>query len=401
MSLSLKYAEVKITEHCNFKCKMCANYSNIAYEEEYGVKEFERDFQQLARLDIVFDKLRLIGGEPLLSKNIVRYIEISRKYQPKADIHLLTNGLLLSEMDNKFYDALKTYNIMLQFSNYPDPTNQERKDSGKRILEKKKVRYFEYKPDFFEVDYKFNKDRDDTNEVFEKCNYIYDMLNIYHGWIYKCPRPISLRHYDCMYGTSYADMKDGISLFDTATTQKKIIEYLNHPIKSCKYCSKYKSFALWEKGDIEKNQWNNDKDNPLILLNMSKKELYQSGAFKKLKLMYLNIDGDKKEFGEKTLEDLLNIGGKRYIWLSDAFNIDRLHFLYDLLQKYEYEIEGIYISDDNCIKWIREDILCDKFELDELVEKKEHSILFVLSSEQEKIIRVLSKFLREKKKRES
>lgn len=394
MALNLKYAEVKITEHCNLKCKMCANYSNIAYEEEYGLKEYKRDFSQLERLDITIEKLRLIGGEPLLSHNIIRYIEISRKHQPKAEIHLLTNGLLLDEISDEFFEALKIYDVILQFSNYPDSENQEKKDCGKRVLEEKKVNYFEYKPDFFEVDYQFEKDKDDTKEVFGKCNYVYDMLNIYRGWIYKCPRPISLRHYDRMYGTDYSDMEDGINLFDPATTHETIVEYLNHPIKSCKYCSKYKGFALWDKNNIEQSQWNNDRNNPFILLNMSKEDLVQSGALKKMKYMYLNIENGKKDFGEKALKDILSIDGKRYIWLSDPFNIDRFHFLYDLLKKYLYEIEGICVSDDGSVEWVREDILCKTFEIVELLEKKEHSIVFVLSSNPKRIIRELTKLLR-------
>ncbi len=397
MSLRLKYAEVKITEHCNLKCKMCANFSNIAYEEEYGLEEYERDFDQLKRLDITIKKLRLIGGEPLLTHNIIRYLEISRKYQPRAEIHLLTNGLRLAEMSDEFYESLKTNDIILQFSNYPDTANLEKKNCGKRILEEKKVNYFEYKPDFFEVDYQFKKYEDDTEEVFGKCNYVYDMLNIYRGWIYKCPRPISLRHYDRMYGTDYADMEDGINLFDPVTTHETIVKYLNHPINSCKYCSKYKGFALWDKNDIEQNQWNNDRNNLRILLNMSKEDFVKSGALKKLKYMYVNIENGKKEFGEKTLEDLLSIDGKRYIWLSDSLNIDKFHFLYDLLRKYTYEIEGTYVSDDGSVEWVREDILCNTLEIGELLEKKEHSIVFILSSNPKRIIREISKLLKGKK----
>lgn len=86
----------------------------------------------MAALGIRVKKLRLLGGEPLLSKQINDYIDLTRRYQPEADLHLVTNGILLWRIPDEFFETVRRNRITVQISNYPKEKNQrlDRHDQG-------------------------------------------------------------------------------------------------------------------------------------------------------------------------------------------------------------------------------------------------------------------------------
>lgn len=111
----LEYLETKITEHCNLRCSLCCNFGNIAKEEEYGLASYEMDFRRIKELGIQVKRIRLLGGESLLSKEICDYIRITRQYYSEAENHFVTNGILLKDMldrlilrKNKFFMIWKS-----------------------------------------------------------------------------------------------------------------------------------------------------------------------------------------------------------------------------------------------------------------------------------------------------
>ena len=87
--------EVSLAEHCNLNCKYCSHFSPIAEPEFLDLSQHEKDMERLSYLlDGKSDKIYLIGGEPLLYKEIVKCMRITRAYFPKSRIIILSNGLL-------------------------------------------------------------------------------------------------------------------------------------------------------------------------------------------------------------------------------------------------------------------------------------------------------------------
>jgi len=90
---------------CNLGCESCNSYSNLAKIK--GTDLLESNLIE----DVTYWKqyvnpirLQLLGGEPLLIKNLDKIITHCRDAFPKTDLRLFTNGLLL----NKHKYLLKT-----------------------------------------------------------------------------------------------------------------------------------------------------------------------------------------------------------------------------------------------------------------------------------------------------
>ena len=91
----LNYVECHISYHCNLKCKGCSHFSNIAEPEFPNFEQFQNDMQRLGELFRNIEKIRLLGGEPLLNPELPKYIECCRKIFPLCDMRVVTNGLLI------------------------------------------------------------------------------------------------------------------------------------------------------------------------------------------------------------------------------------------------------------------------------------------------------------------
>ena len=95
----LTYLRVSITDRCNLRCTYCMPVEGVetmphdellSYEELYSVIE------KFVSLGV--KKLRITGGEPLLRKDVVKFIEQVAKLDKLEDIAMTTNGLLLKEL---------------------------------------------------------------------------------------------------------------------------------------------------------------------------------------------------------------------------------------------------------------------------------------------------------------
>lgn len=95
----LTYLRVSITDRCNLRCTYCMPVEGVetmphdellSYEELYSVIEKFVSFG--------VKKLRITGGEPLVRKDVVKFIEQVAKLDKLEDIAMTTNGLLLKEL---------------------------------------------------------------------------------------------------------------------------------------------------------------------------------------------------------------------------------------------------------------------------------------------------------------
>jgi molybdenum cofactor biosynthesis enzyme MoaA len=63
-------------------------------------------------------QIRLLGGEPLLHPDIMAFCAATRYAFPRASIEIVTNGILLPTMPQKFFDGLKKYDVGIYLSDY-------------------------------------------------------------------------------------------------------------------------------------------------------------------------------------------------------------------------------------------------------------------------------------------
>ena len=102
----LRSLRLSVTDRCNLRCNYCMP------EEEYAwlPRETLLTFEEMATLTELFteigvDKVRLTGGEPLLRKDLPTLMRMLRQNPRITDLALTTNGVLLAEQAQAFYDA--------------------------------------------------------------------------------------------------------------------------------------------------------------------------------------------------------------------------------------------------------------------------------------------------------
>lgn len=115
----LHYVEVQLVDHCNLDCRGCDHFSNLCPPAFADLAQFETDLKHLANLFARITEIHLIGGEPLLHPQVTDFCLAARKAFPKSRIYLETNGMLLMQMSDEFWELLSKNRITLLCSRYP------------------------------------------------------------------------------------------------------------------------------------------------------------------------------------------------------------------------------------------------------------------------------------------
>lgn len=243
----LDYVEFHTNDQCNLKCKNCNNFSNYVCEERvYNLDIFEKDFQQLKKLVDHILLIRLLGGEPLLNQDAYRYLQIVRSIYPYAEIHFVTNGILVKQMPQILIDTLKELDVIVEISAYPimfdklDDIVSFLKNNGI----KNRIGWIgqSFLPPIIER-YEYP-----LTTVDCKCIHIRD------GKIARCPLIQYIGDYNKANGTDF-DPNDGvIDIYEDGLIFKELHKRLCTPFELCNYC------GFWRK-DLEGEEWTNDKIN--------------------------------------------------------------------------------------------------------------------------------------------
>lgn len=111
----IDYLRISVTDRCNLRCVYCMpeeGLENIPHPEILRYEEILR----IARIAVKngVTKIRVTGGEPLIRKGIINFIEELSSIEGIQDLCLTTNGVLLKGMAGGLYNAgLKRINISL------------------------------------------------------------------------------------------------------------------------------------------------------------------------------------------------------------------------------------------------------------------------------------------------
>lgn len=111
----INYLRIAVTDKCNFRCIYCMPADGVApraHDELLSAEEIARFVRLVAGEGI--RRVRLTGGEPLVSRRIIPLIRDIRAIPQIEDISLTTNGALLPKLAPQLKDAgLNRVNISL------------------------------------------------------------------------------------------------------------------------------------------------------------------------------------------------------------------------------------------------------------------------------------------------
>ncbi|RUM35668.1 MAG: GTP 3',8-cyclase MoaA [Desulfobulbus sp.] len=109
-SRTISYLRLSLTDRCNLKCMYC-----VTEDERNGcLTKLNQDelltYEELLRVvrvavDMGISKLRLTGGEPLVRKNVMHFIEQLGTIKNLHDIRITTNAVLLEQYADQLVAA--------------------------------------------------------------------------------------------------------------------------------------------------------------------------------------------------------------------------------------------------------------------------------------------------------
>lgn len=111
----ISYLRLSVTDRCNLRCRYCMPAEGIPKRPHGDMLSYE-DLYRIAgeAVAIGIDKIRLTGGEPLVRKGLLPFIEKLSLLPGLKELVLTTNGLLLPELARPLRQAgVKRLNISL------------------------------------------------------------------------------------------------------------------------------------------------------------------------------------------------------------------------------------------------------------------------------------------------
>lgn len=102
----INYLRLSLTDRCNLRCVYCMPEEGIHFTPHSEILSYE-EMLHLVRLTthIGIRKVRLTGGEPLVRKGVISFIERLCQLETLDEITLTTNGVLLKEVAARLKDC--------------------------------------------------------------------------------------------------------------------------------------------------------------------------------------------------------------------------------------------------------------------------------------------------------
>ena len=247
----LPYVEIHLADHCNLNCKGCGHFSPVASERFIDLDQLSTDLHRLSHLFGNIEMIRLMGGEPLLHPAITEAIAVSRKFLPRADIRLVTNGILLPKMNEGFWRALNDNGVGIDLTKYPISLDVA-KIRGLAAENGVRIEITECNKFFASLTLKGDSD---PRAAMNTCRSHFYCPFLQDGMLYVCNLPATVHHFNAQFHTAIP--ADGaIDIHDGRMTGWRILSLLERPVPACRYCTagEYVTFD-WKVSRKEIAEW--------------------------------------------------------------------------------------------------------------------------------------------------
>lgn len=132
----IDYLRLSITDRCNLRCRYCMPEEGVPplrHEDVLSYEELLRIARVAVRLGV--RKIRITGGEPLVRRGVVDFIQQLTRLPEAPEVALTTNGLLLAELAGALRAAgLSGVNVSLDTLRRDRFLQITRRDELERVL---------------------------------------------------------------------------------------------------------------------------------------------------------------------------------------------------------------------------------------------------------------------------
>ena len=122
---TINYLRLSVTDRCNLRCSYCMPENGIGKVAHGDILSYEELYRiAAAAVALGIDKIRITGGEPLVRKGIIPFLQQLAEIPGLEQLVLTTNGVLLEQMAADLRAAgLQRLNISLD-SLHPETFRQ-------------------------------------------------------------------------------------------------------------------------------------------------------------------------------------------------------------------------------------------------------------------------------------
>lgn len=251
--------EFDVCRHCNLNCSGCSSFSPLIDEPLFAdFNLFKGDMERLSYLlNANLGKLLLMGGEPLLHPDINSFAQAARRYFPNTTIKIVTNGIMLENMTEEFWNSCKKNNIVISVTKYPIKLNFEKM--------RELSQYYEVDFEFFGIavdkstwNIAFDCDgRQNPHKSFINCFFANYCVTLNNGKISTCSPILRIDIFNKHFKKDLDVCKSDYIDIYKAETGREILEFLAQPIPFCRYCNvKKRTYDnLWSHSKRYINEW--------------------------------------------------------------------------------------------------------------------------------------------------
>ena len=231
----LPYLEIHLADHCNLNCAYCEHYSSLVNEPQFhDMAEIEHGLILLKKYIDDIGMIRLLGGEPLLNKEVGEIVRMVRNMYPHSRLKVVTNGVLLFDMPDKFFDTLRDTDTGIDLSLYP-----ELHKSYEEVMVFFKHKGIERRSMCSQVVSFFNKKQilnphNNQEWTFRHC-YQATCHNLYKDKLGACFLPFVTKYFNKKFNTNIPE-DESLDLNNKDLTTEKIRRFLLMPMERCKWC---------------------------------------------------------------------------------------------------------------------------------------------------------------------
>lgn len=252
--------EFHIVEHCNLKCAGCTHFAPLAQEKFLSPSEFQCDVNRMAELlggNAKF--INLLGGEPLLHPEICEFLEMSRTAFPHTVIRVVTNGILLNKMQEKFWEYCKKYSITIGITQYPIEVDYE---SLVQLLKSKGIKYESFSGTSYPRDEMWRLSLDETAsnhpiDNFIACPRANACIFVSHGKVFNCATMANIEHFNKYFNSNFNFCKEDYVDIYEINHVNEMFDKLCNPKPFCRFCNieKRKYGVRWERSSGKIGEW--------------------------------------------------------------------------------------------------------------------------------------------------
>jgi hypothetical protein len=178
-----------------------------------------------------------MGGEPLLHPSVSEFCIVARQAFPSAetDIQLVTNGILLTSVPDKFWKVCAANRISIDLTQYPvnldiDKVLQTARDFNVTLRLRKMTDFLKFRR---------NEAGDsDPEKAFHECRSRFYCPFLENGKIYLCCLPALSHLLQSRFGSDFPTCsEDYLNIHDNDLSGSDINDFINKPAPFCRYCA--------------------------------------------------------------------------------------------------------------------------------------------------------------------